>query len=100
MNKFYILMITLALGGCASTYPGKMDDKTRKDVTVNGYEIHVINPKGNSYEAFGGESIGYDAIKLKKAQVAAIEKVSGCKVTDAEYSSTFVRTLHAEVSCK
>ncbi|MGK0685194.1 hypothetical protein ACSFC0_07370 [Serratia marcescens] len=100
MKKILTSIIVLFLAGCSSTYPGKMDDKTRKDVIVDGYEIHVINPNANSYEAFGGESIGYDAIKLKKAQVTAIERVSGCKVIDSEYSSTFVRTLHAEVDCK
>jgi hypothetical protein len=96
----FAFFASFVIAGCSATYPGKFNDETRKDVRVDGYEIHVINPEKNQYEAFGGESIGFDAIKLKKAQLVAIEKVSGCKVVDSEYSSSFVRTLHAEVDCK
>ena len=95
-----ILLSAIFLTGCSSTYVSKMNNPTRKDVKVDGYEIHVVHPGGDRYEAFGGETFDADAVKLKKAQIFAIEKVSGCKVAEAEYSNVMFRKLSAEVSCK
>lgn len=99
MRNFTVAVAALMLAGCSSTYTGKMTDPSRKDVTVGNYKIHVITTGNNRYEAFGGESVGFDAIALKKAQISAIEQVSGCKVVDSEYSNTFIRTLQAETKC-
>ncbi|QHA85533.1 hypothetical protein [Serratia rhizosphaerae] len=99
MKKLILPLAALVLAGCSSTYTGKMTDPSRKDVTIGNYEIHVITTGNNRYEAFGGESVGFDAIALKKAQISAIEQVSGCKVVDSEYSNTFIRTLQAETKC-
>lgn len=98
--KMVLFFSALTITGCSSTYVGKVSDPSRKVVNVDGYEINVISHvDSDSYEAFGGESFGYDALKLKRAQVSAIENVSGCKVVGSEYSNTFVRTLHAQVKC-
>lgn len=100
IKKLFIAVLALGLAGCSSTYVSKMNDPSRKDVKIDGYEIHVVHPGGNQYEAFGGETFDADAVKLKKAQITAIEQVSGCKVTEAEYSNAMFRKLSAEVSCK
>ena len=100
MTKLTIVILSLGLAGCSSTYVSKMNDPTRKDVKIDGYDIHVIHPGENRYEAFGGETFDADAVKLKKTQISAIEQVSGCKVTEAEYSNAMFRKLSAEVSCK
>jgi hypothetical protein len=100
MNKFITLILSLVLAGCSSAYVSKMNDPSRKDVNIDGYDIHVVHPGGTRYEAFGGETFDVDAVRLKKAQIAAIEQVSGCKVAEAEYSNVMFRKLSAEVSCK
>ncbi|MEL4885732.1 hypothetical protein N6P31_01380 [Pectobacterium betavasculorum] len=98
--KIVMLLIPFLIGGCSSSYFSKMNDPTRKDVNIDGYEIHVLHSGGNTYEAFGGETLDADILKLKKAQISAIERVSGCKVEDSEYSNFTFRKLNAEVSCK
>lgn len=100
MKILLIAVLALGLAGCSSTYVSKMNDPSRKDVNIDGYDIHVVHPGGNRYEAFGGETFDVDAVRLKKAQIAAIEQVSGCKVAEAEYSNVMFRKLSAEVSCK
>lgn len=97
MKKYLVLIMILT--ECSSTYVGKMSDPYRKDIQINKYEIHVIKKSQTSYEAFGGDSFGVDVLDLKKSQIRAIEQVSGCHVIDSEYSSVFIRTLHAQVEC-
>lgn len=99
MKKILVGLMVLGLVGCSSTYVGKASDASRQKISVGGYDISVIKDSESTYQAFGGESFDYNAVKLKQAQIKAIEIVSGCSVTDSEYSNTFVRTLHAQVKC-
>lgn len=99
MKRLILGLLVLGLVGCSSTYVGKASNPSREKITIDGFDISVIKDDDTTYQAFGGESFDYNAVKLKLAQIKAIEKISGCTVVDSEYSNTFVRTLHAIVKC-
>jgi hypothetical protein len=99
MNKLVLFAFIVIISGCVDTYGGMMMDTTRRDATVDGYDIHVISIGKYKYEAFGGKVFSYDTARLRDAQITAIEKISGCTVVDYEYKTVYMRTLVARVEC-
>lgn len=76
-----------------------MTHPERKVVMIDGHEVSVVPRRPNEFDAFGGDDgTATNTAILKARQIRAIEQVSRCKVTAAEYiPGTW--TLQSVVNC-
>ena len=71
----------------------------KKTIEIDGKSISVVPHGENKFDAWGGgDGISTNMPEMKARQIRAIELVSGCKVTAAEYL-TGTPMLQTLVSC-
>lgn len=89
-----------ALSGCETSYAWYVNHPERKDVIIDGSEVSVIPHGVNKFDAWGGADgmLDSNAATMKKRQIAGIEKITGCKVIEAEWMPG-THTLQTEVNC-
>ncbi len=101
------LLVALAgffLVGCQGSSVYYHRDPVRQIVVLDKREISIIALGENRWEAYGGKEGGMkpDLDVQKARQVAAIEKVTGCRVVNAQVvpgHEVDGMLLHATVSC-
>ena len=98
MRLLLILLVT-ALGGCETSPAWYASHPDKKVVTVDGYSISVVPRGPGKYDALGGdEGTKTSTPVLKARQIRAVEMVSKCKVSAAEFMpSTWI--LQTVVTC-
>ena len=102
--KIFAIFVILFLVGCQSSPVYYHRDPARQIVVLDKREISIIPLGENRWEAYGGKEGGMkpDLGVQKARQVAAIEKVSGCRVVNAQFvpgHEVDGMLLHATVSC-
>ena len=97
--------LALLLAGCQSSPVYYHKSPLRQVVVLDKREISVLQLDDNRWEAYGGKQGGLLATDMeaqRTRQIQAIEKVSGCKVTNAVYppdQSDDHLLMHAVVDC-
>jgi hypothetical protein len=102
--KILATLVGLFLVGCQSSPVFYHRDPARQIVVLDKREISIIPLGENQWEAYGGREWGMKPdLEVQKArQVAAIEKVTGCRVVKAQYAPEHEvdgMLMHATVSC-
>jgi hypothetical protein len=102
--KMLVALVAVFLVGCQSSPVFYHRDPARQIVVLDKREISIIPLGENRWEAYGGKEGGLkpDMAVQKARQIAAIEKVTGCRVVNAEYVAGHEvdgMLLHATVRC-
>ena len=102
--KSLVAVVALLLVGCQGSPVYYHRDPARQIVVLDKREISIIPLGENRWEAYGGKEGGMkpDLGVQKARQVAAIEKVTGCRVVNAQFvpgHEVDGMLLHATVSC-
>lgn len=102
--KIFAIFVMFFLVGCQSSPVFYHRDPARQIVVLDKREISIIPLGENQWEAYGGKQGGMNPdLALQKArQVAAIEKVTGCRVVKAAFvpgHEVDGMLLHATVNC-
>lgn len=99
MKKLCMLAIAVCLSACALTGPGG-DLPDRSAVVVDGqlYDIGRLTESTWTAISQPGASTPTNGAAHRIAVTQAIERTSGCKVTDSDYSLEG-RQLNAQVDC-
>ena len=102
--KMLVALVAVFLVGCQSSPVFYHRDPARQIVVLDKREISIIPLGENRWEAYGGKEGGMKPdLEVQKArQVAAIEKVTGCRVVKAEFvpgHEVDGMLLHATVTC-
>jgi hypothetical protein len=102
--KSLVAVVALLLVGCQGSPVYYHRDPARQIVVLDKREISIIPLGENRWEAYGGKEGGMKPdLEVQKArQVAAIEKVTGCRVVNAQFvpgHEVDGMLLHATVSC-
>ncbi len=100
MKIILLLAMAAAVAACAAGKPGS-DLTTRSAVVVDGqpYEIgQLTESTWTAISKAGSGAAANSSIAHRSAVLQAIERVSGCKVTDSDYSPQ-ARQLDAQVDC-
>ena len=102
--KLLVALVAVFLVGCQSSPVFYHRDPARQIVVLDKREISIIPLGENRWEAYGGKEGGMkpDLGVQKARQVAAIEKVTGCRVVNAQFvpgHEVDGMLLHATVSC-
>jgi hypothetical protein len=99
MKKFAALALVAGLAACAMTNPSG-DLAGRKAVVVDGqlYDIGRLTESTWTAVSPPGAVAPTNAAAHRIAVTQAIERVSGCKVTDSDYALEG-RQLNAQVDC-
>lgn len=98
------LLLLIGLTACAGSGIRQANSAERRDVVLDGQTIAVV-PEPTHWVSWWEPKAVIDRIPplpyLKPLQVKAIEQVSGCKVTGAEYleGALWAATLQAVVDC-
>lgn len=92
-----LALASLALAGCSSA---SLEKSTTTHVTVAGdsYAIAQLTASTWIATAAGKPRVISGSMPGKAALLSAIEQVSGCKVTDSDYSRQGMQ-LDAQVDC-
>ena len=81
-----LLLISALLTGCETSAVWDATRPNKQTVSVDGYSISVVPRGANKFDAFGGDDGMQTSTPLLKArQTQAVEIVSKCKVTVAEF---------------
>lgn len=100
-----LLVIVGILSGCQGSAVYYHRDPARQIVVLDEREISIIPLGQDKWEAFGGKQGGLfatDYEKQKARQIAAIEKVTGCRVVSTEFpekNNDDKHLIHATVDC-
>ena len=102
--KSLVAVVALLLVGCQGSPVYYHRDPARQIVVLDKREISIIPLGENRWEAYGGKEGGMkpDLGVQKARQVFAIEKVTGCRVVNAQVvpgHEVDGMLLHATVSC-
>jgi len=102
--KILAAAVVLFLVGCQASPVYYHRDPARQIVVLDKREISIIPLGENRWEAYGGKEGGMkpDLAVQKARQIAGIEKVTGCRVVNAEFvpgHEVDGMLLHATVSC-
>ncbi|PHY06223.1 MAG: hypothetical protein CK528_09840 [Alcaligenaceae bacterium] len=102
--KILALFAVFFLMGCQGSPVYYHRDPARQIVVLEKREISIITLGENRWEAYGGKEGGMKPdLEVQKArQVAAIEKVTGCRVVNAQVVPGHEidgMLMHATVSC-
>ncbi len=102
--KSLVAVVALLLVGCQGSPVYYHRDPARQIVVLDKREISIIPLGENRWEAYGGKEGGFtpDLAVQKARQVAGIEKVTGCRVVNAQVVPGHEDDgllLHATVSC-
>ncbi len=93
-------LLTLTLSGCVGSAAWYENNPDRKKVTVNDREWSVVPRGGNQYDVISfGAFVVNNQIQMKHDQIKAVELITKCKVTEADYinDATILQTV---VNCK
>lgn len=103
---FASLLLSFLVIGCAAegSYARNVSHPARKDFTIGELKIAVV-PQSNHWSAWYVAKFLENIPPLpliKEAEIKAIERYSGCKVTSADFVQTSIQPayLQAIVSCK
>ena len=102
--KILVALVAVFLVGCQGSPVYYHRDPARQIVVLDKREISVIPLGENRWEAYGGNEgwMKPDLAVQKARQVAGIEKVTGCRVVNAQVvpgHEVDGMLLHATVSC-
>lgn len=102
--KILAFFAVFFLMGCQGSPVYYHRDPARQIVVLDKREISTISLGDDRWEAYGGKEGGMkpDLALQKARQVAAIEKVTGCRVVNAQVvpgHEVDGMLLHATVSC-
>ena len=102
--KLLVALAGFFLVGCQGSPVYYHRDPARQIVVLDKREISIIALGENRWEAYGGKEGGMKPdLEVQKArQVAAIEKVTGCRVVNAQAvpgHEVDGMLLHATVNC-
>ena len=102
--KSLVAVVALLLVGCQGSPVYYHRDPARQIVVLDKREISIIPLGENRWEAYGGKEGGFtpDLAVQKARQIAGIEKVTGCRVVNAQVvpgHEVDGMLLHATVSC-
>jgi len=102
--KMLVALVAVFLVACQGSAVYYHRDPARQIVVLDKREISIIPLGENHWEAYGGKEGGMkpDLGVQKARQVAAIEKVTGCRVVNAQFvpgHEVDGLLLHATVSC-
>ncbi len=102
--KVLAAVMALFLVGCQGSPVYYHRDPARQIVVLDKREISIIPLGENRWEAYGGKEGGFtpDLAVQKARQIAGIEKVTGCRVINAQVvpgHEADGMLLHATVSC-
>jgi hypothetical protein len=99
MKKLNVLAFSASLAGCAMTGPAG-DFPGRSAVVVDGqlYDIGRLTESTWTAVSPPGASVSINGTAHRLAVLQAIERASGCKVTDSDYTLEG-RQLDAQVAC-
>lgn len=102
MKIILLLAMAAAVAACAAGKPGS-DLTTRSAVVVDGQPYEIGQLTESTWTAISKAGSGATAATNassahRSAVLQAIERVSGCKVTDSDYSPQ-ARQLDAQVDC-
>lgn len=101
-RTLFAALFAVSTAGCETSAAWYFGHPDRKIVTVDGVDVSVVPRRANEFDAFGGEEgTATNTARLKARQIRAIEEVSGCKVTAAEYmNGGYMVLLQAVVACR
>jgi len=102
--KSLVVVVALLLVGCQSSPVFYHRDPARQIVVLDKREMSLIPLGENRWEVYGGRDWGMkpDLNVQKARQVAAVEKVTGCRVVNAQFvpgHEVDGMLLHATVNC-
>ena len=94
-----LILLTALLAGCETSAAWYAAHPDKQTVAVDGFPVNVVPHGPGKFDAWGGdEGSSTSTPQLKARQVRAVEIVSKCKVTAAEFiPSTWI--LQTVVSC-
>jgi len=106
MNRFVgcLLLLSTSLSGCATSAISNWTDPTKRHFVEDGIGVSVVKGDGFYAAWFSPDAVialNPPILKMKAAEIKAIEKYSGCKVTDAEFDTGSLQPgyLQAFVDC-
>jgi hypothetical protein len=102
--KMLVALAVFILVGCQGSPVYYHRDPARQIVVLDKREMSLIPLGENRWEVYGGREWGMkpDLNVQKARQVAAVEKVTGCRVVNAEFvpgHEVDGMLLHATVNC-
>jgi hypothetical protein len=99
MKNLVMLTAAVCLGGCAMTGPGQ-ELPVRNAVVVDGQRYDIGRLTESTWTAMSqpGAATPTQGAAHRIAVTQAIERASGCKVTDSDYALDG-RQLNAQVDC-
>ena len=81
-----LIVLTIAIAGCESSVVWYANHPERQVVKIDGFDITVVPRGGNKYDALGGlEGLKTNMAAVRDRHIRAIETVTKCKVTGAEF---------------
>jgi hypothetical protein len=100
MLRFFVcLAVLMSIAGCETSAVWYASHPQRQTVSIDGLDVNVVPRRDGEFDAWGGdEGTKTSMPSLKARQIRAVETVSRCKVTDAEYMPG-TWTLQTRVKC-
>lgn len=96
--KLLIAVATVGLSACALTSPLTEPDAHRVSINSESYLINQLTASTWTASATGLTRLLAGDSSNRKALLQAIEKISGCQVTDSDYSRQGMQ-LDAQIDC-
>ena len=96
--KLLIAVATVGLSACALTSPLTEPDAHRVSINSESYQINQLTASTWTASATGLTRPLTGDSSRRKALLQAIEKISGCQVTDSDYSRQGMQ-LDAQIDC-
>ncbi|UUZ68427.1 hypothetical protein LP416_30560 [Polaromonas sp. P2-4] len=96
--KLLIAVATVGLSACALTSPLTEPDAHRVSINSESYLINQLTASTWTASATGLTRPLAGDSSNRKALLQAIEKISGCQVTDSDYSRQGMQ-LDAQIDC-
>lgn len=84
--RFILIATALLLAGCETSPIWYASHPDRRVVRVDGFDVTVVPRGAGRYDALGGlEGLQTNMAAVKARHIRAIEQVSRCRVTGAEF---------------
>lgn len=89
MNKtLWVSLIasSVVISGCAGSPGWYLQHKEQVRYEIGDYEVVTVPMGPDRFDAFVGKAKNFEVMEFKGVAIEAIEKRSGCKVVDSEFS--------------
>jgi hypothetical protein len=100
--RVFALSTVLLLAACEGSVVSNLTSSERREVTIDGVTVSVLPLSDHWASWYSGPGSAIPPLpRIKAAQIHAIEQISGCKVSGAEFQTGSLQSayLQAVVQC-